>query len=73
MSNVINLSRFRKAKKRGEDAQAATENRSKFGRTKTEKAKEASETEDVSRWTATSWKMTSADAHHRREIQRQAD
>ncbi len=49
MSNVINLNRFRKAKKRAEAKQSAEENRSKFGRTKSEKAKAASEAEDASR------------------------
>jgi uncharacterized protein DUF4169 len=49
MSNVINLNRFRKQKKRSEAEQSAEKNRAKFGRTKSEKAKEASEAEDASR------------------------
>lgn len=49
MSNIINLNHFRKAKKRGEEVQNAAENRSKFGRKKPEKAKDASEAEEASR------------------------
>ncbi len=49
MSNIVNLNRFRKAKKRAEAEQSAEENRSKFGRTKSEQAKETNEAEDASR------------------------
>jgi Domain of unknown function (DUF4169) len=49
MSNVVNLNHFRKQKKRAEAEQSADENRSKFGRTKSEKVKEANEAEDASR------------------------
>ncbi len=49
MSNIVNLNRFRKAKKRGEAEQSAEENRTKFGLTKAEKKKEASEAEETLR------------------------
>ena len=37
---VVNLNKFRKAKRRTEKAVKATENRAKFGRTKAERAKD---------------------------------
>lgn len=40
MSNVVNLNKFRKKKKRAETEQRASENCKKFGRTKAEKARE---------------------------------
>ncbi len=49
MSNIINLNRFRKQKKRTEAEQSAEENRTKFGRTKTQKEKDASAAEKSSR------------------------
>ncbi len=49
MSNIINLNRFRKTKKRSEEVQTAAENRSKFGRTKSAKTKETSEAEETAR------------------------
>lgn len=39
MSDIVNLNRFRKKKARADKKNQASENRSKFGRTKTEKAK----------------------------------
>lgn len=60
MSNVVNLNRFRKKKKRSEDEQRANENREKFGRTKTEKALDAAEKEK---------NASHLDAHRRDETQ----
>ena len=40
LAEPINLNRFRKAKKRAEKEQRATENRIKHGRTKAEKARD---------------------------------
>ncbi len=37
MADIVNLSRFKKAKLRNEDAKTADANRIKFGRTKSEK------------------------------------
>ena len=39
MASVVNLNRFRKAKRREEDERLAAENRAAFGRTKTERQK----------------------------------
>lgn len=39
MTNIVNLNRFRKKKKRTEDEQRASENREKHGLTKIEKSK----------------------------------
>lgn len=38
MAEIINLNRFKKAKARDSDTREATENRVRFGRSKTEKA-----------------------------------
>jgi len=43
MASVVNLNRFRKAKRRAEDERRAAENRATFGRTKTERQKEEAE------------------------------
>jgi hypothetical protein len=43
VTNPVNLNKFRKAKKRDEKKTVASANRAKFGRTKTEKLKDASE------------------------------
>ena len=40
MADPINLNKFRKAKKRAEKDQRATENRIKYGRKKAEKARD---------------------------------
>ena len=37
MTDPVNLNKFRKAKKRAEKEQRATENRAKYGRTKAQK------------------------------------
>ena len=37
MASVVNLNRFRKAKRRAEDARRAAENRAAFGRSKDER------------------------------------
>jgi hypothetical protein len=47
MAAVVNLNRFRKAKKRAEDERRAAENRTAFGRSKSERR--LSETEAVRR------------------------
>ena len=47
MSNIINLNKFRKKKKRTEDEQRVSENREKFGRTKAEKSKHRRDTEKL--------------------------
>jgi hypothetical protein len=39
MASVVNLNRFRKAKRRAEDERLAAENRAAFGRTKAERQK----------------------------------
>ena len=39
MASVVNLNRFRKAKRRAEDERLAAENRATFGRTKAERQK----------------------------------
>ena len=39
MASVVNLNRFRKAKRRAEAQRLAAENRAAFGRTKTERQK----------------------------------
>ena len=49
MSEVINLNRVRKAKKRADAASQADANRIAFGRTKAEKAKAAAETDKAAR------------------------
>ena len=41
---VVNLNRFRKAKRRADKQATAAANRVKFGRTKAEKAQDAAET-----------------------------
>ena len=43
MTEVVNLNKFRKVKKRGADQQSAKENRRLHGRTKAEKAKDQAE------------------------------
>ena len=43
MPSVVNLNRFRKAKKAAEAERRAAENRAAFGRSKTERAKEDGE------------------------------
>ena len=43
MAEPVNLNKFRKAKKRLETQQQATENRIKYGRTKAEKQRDALE------------------------------
>ena len=47
MATVVNLNRFRKAKKRAEDQRRATENRARFGRSKADR--QVSETEEERR------------------------
>ena len=47
MTNIINLNRFRKKKKRDEAAQTAEENRVRFGRTKAQKNKDTLEKEQA--------------------------
>ncbi|MHA7873435.1 MAG: DUF4169 family protein [Hyphococcus sp.] len=47
MSNVVNLNRFRKKKKRAKKEQRAIENRATFGRTKAEKTLEKHEKESA--------------------------
>ena len=49
MSNVVNLNRFRKKKKRAEDEQRANGNREKFGRTKAEKTREKLENQKTAK------------------------
>lgn len=41
MADVVNLNQFRKAKARTDKSKQAQDNRSKFGRTKADKAKDA--------------------------------
>jgi 3'-phosphoadenosine 5'-phosphosulfate sulfotransferase (PAPS reductase)/FAD synthetase len=43
MTNIVNLRQVRKAKARVEKAQAAQENRARFGRTKAERLADAAE------------------------------
>ncbi len=43
MAEIVNLNRFRKARERDAKGQRAAENRTRFGRTKDEKAKERGE------------------------------
>lgn len=43
MADIINLRMARKARKRGEDARVAEENRARFGRTTGEKLKQVRE------------------------------
>ena len=45
LADPINLNKFRKAKKRADKNQRAIENRIKYGRTKTEKARDRLEAE----------------------------
>ena len=40
MAEIVNLNKFRKSSTRGEEKSRASENRAKFGRTKTEKARD---------------------------------
>lgn len=47
MSEPVNLNRFRKAKDRSEKQATAAANRTKFGRSKAEKARDKAETERV--------------------------
>jgi hypothetical protein len=49
MESVVNLNRFRKAKKRAESDRRAAENRVAFGRTKAERRKEQDEAERADR------------------------
>jgi signal transduction histidine kinase len=49
MSSVVNLNRFRKAKKRAENERRATENRAAAGRTKIERQKAESERQRLAR------------------------
>ncbi|CAN5163955.1 hypothetical protein BH10PSE13_BH10PSE13_02360 [soil metagenome] len=49
MAEIINLRQARKAAKRTADARIADANRAKFGRTKTEKARDRSEAERFAR------------------------
>ncbi len=43
MAEIVNLNRFRKARERDAKAQRATENRTRFGRRKDERAKTEAE------------------------------
>ena len=45
----VNLNRFRKAKKRAEKQATAAQNRVKFGRTKSEKARDAANADKLRR------------------------
>lgn len=49
MAEIINLRLYRKRKAREDAAKLAAENRARHGRTKTEKQREAQETEDAAR------------------------
>ena len=49
MGSVVNLNRFRKAKKRSEAERRAAENRVAFGRSKAERRKTQDESERASR------------------------
>jgi len=49
MASVVNLNRFRKAKRRAEDERRAAENRATFGGTKTERQKEEAERQRLAR------------------------
>lgn len=49
MATVVNLNRFRKAKKRAEDERRAAENRTAFGRNKEERHQADSERERLAR------------------------
>lgn len=49
MTNVVNLSRFRKKKTRAEKEKQAKENRAKFGRTKADKKASKDEEECAKR------------------------
>ena len=49
MAEPINLNKARKAKARAEDQARAAQNRAKFGRTKTERAKAAAEADKLGR------------------------
>jgi hypothetical protein len=49
MGSVVNLNRFRKAKKRSEAERRAAENRVAFGRSKSERRKAQDESERASR------------------------
>ena len=47
MAEIVNLSKFRKARAKAEEAKRASENRAKHGRTKGQKSKEDLEREKM--------------------------
>ena len=49
MASIVNLNRFRKAKKRLDDQRRAAENRATFGRGKTERRKADEERQRIAR------------------------
>ena len=49
MASIVNLNRFRKAKKRLDDQRRAVENRAAFGRGKTERRKADEERQRIAR------------------------
>ena len=49
MGDVVNLNRYRKQRQRIEDAKQAVENRARFGRDKTERARTKAEQERETR------------------------